>query len=120
MIDLERVRVLLAQEAARFCRSDEIARARDDVEALRGFVAAAEPEGERALFAAIALAVLNDRTGLELLRHPNRYFMTNCSVEVGLANAARVLLGDLTPPIQMINASMLGSLANALGAGGGE
>lgn len=130
-LDRDMIRRLLAAQAARFCRIREVSRIlashpAEHLDALRGFVAVAQGrsegtthadvrEGERALFAAIALAVAGDASGLEVLREPGRYFVTNSAVEVALAQIARVLLGDLQPPLSFINASMLGELAAAVG-----
>lgn len=85
----------------------------ETVEALATLLAAG---GEVTLFAALALAAKGDARGLSVLWRPHDYFTTNSCVEVGLALCARAALGDLTPPLSFINASMLGPLAAAVGA----
>ncbi len=128
-VDPDQLRVLLHAQAARFCRARLPAEALRrgvtpaDAAALRDLLVAAGSEasadgrsGEAALFAAIALASVGDPSGLPLLRDPGRWFTTNSCVEVALCRCARLALGDLAAPLSFINASMLGALAELVGA----
>lgn len=121
-----RVRELLVTETLRFCdRSglEPVATAlsagmtASHVTLMRALLPGG---GEPALFAAIALATAGDSAGLDVLRRPQAYFVTNSCFEVGLALCARLVLSDATAPLSFINASMLGELAVAVGAFGGR
>jgi hypothetical protein len=120
-IDPTRLRALLREQALRFCgdrhRDAEVARllreGAADVAALR---AIADAGGEPAFFAAIALASVGDASALSILRDPHNYFMTNSCVELGLSLCARLALNDVQPPLHFLNPSLLGELAELVGA----
>ena len=128
MTDLVAIRRLLAIETARFCRVDEVVRAIESgpdeahVRSLRALVEKASTSendlvvGERTLFAAIALALVNDPIGVPVLKEPGRHYMTNSGIEVALAQIALVLLGELKPPLRFINATLIAELAQLVGA----
>ena len=114
---------LLAEETRRFCVGERglepVLRALDPratAEAVETAAALLSSGGKVALFAAIALAANGDARGLDVLTRPHDFYCTNSCVEVGLALCARAALGDLEPPLAFINASMLGPLAEAVGA----
>lgn len=119
-MDRARIAELLLAQTLRFCerRGEEmeaVTRAIDarDADALRGELTQG---GEPALFAAIALGALDDASGLAVLRDPHAHFCTNSHVELALALCARLLLHDVEAPLRFINASMLGELAELVGA----
>jgi hypothetical protein len=125
-VDRDRLRLLLTEQAVRFCRAPEpLAIMRrgvtyDDRAPLRAMLQVVPGRrhgaGEVVVFAAIALALVDDDAGLDVLRDPHAVWMTNSAVEVALAQCARLLLGDVQAPMRFINAAMLGPLAVLVGA----
>ncbi|MBI2871268.1 MAG: hypothetical protein HYY14_06120 [Candidatus Omnitrophica bacterium] len=123
--DRQLIRALLTKDVVRFCHSEEVTRILADkrseanIRLLESFLNPnfeSMDERERALYAAVALAIFDQKSGISVLQDFEKYFMTNTGIESMHVRAALILIGENPERVRFANVPMSPDLCKSISA----
>lgn len=111
--DTKKIRALLSADIQRFCTEGKILRSlrlssksNEVLADLRKIVSAAK-YGKETVYAAIALSLFNEFSGLAILKNHQKYWVTNSEIEKLHVRAALILLHEsFLEKFQFLNVTM--------------